>query len=88
MEAREERGLQIANTAKITKRDRGTWIVPSQSDVEQFNVARVLGDKAYSSYANLELTVSKGAEPFIPFKSYAVATSPSQTWNRLFAQFV
>src|SRR5213080_4592279 len=24
-------GLLIANTAKITKRDRGTWVVPSQS---------------------------------------------------------
>jgi transposase len=30
--------------------------------MEQFNVSRVLGDKAYSSYASLELTVSKGAE--------------------------
>jgi predicted nucleic acid-binding Zn finger protein len=30
-DARQERGLVIANTAKITKRDRGTWIVPSQS---------------------------------------------------------
>lgn len=55
---------------------------------EQFNVLRVMGDKAYSSYANLELTVSKGAEPFIPFKSYAKGNSPSQTWNRLFAQFI
>jgi len=55
---------------------------------EHFNVARVMGDKAYSSYANLELTVSKGAEPFIPFKSYAKGTSPSQTWNRLFAYFI
>src|SRR5207302_10174303 len=55
---------------------------------EHFNVLRVLGDKAYSSYANLELTVAKGAEPFIPFKSYAKATSPSQTWNRLLAQFI
>jgi transposase len=54
---------------------------------ELFNVRRVMGDKAYSSYANLELTVSKGAEPFIPFKSYATATSSSRTWNRLFAQF-
>jgi transposase/predicted nucleic acid-binding Zn finger protein len=55
---------------------------------EHFNVRRVMGDKAYSSYANLELTVSKGAEPFIPFKSYAKTTSPSETWNRLLAQFI
>jgi len=56
--------------------------------MEHFNVERVLGDKAYSSYANLELTVSKGAEPFIPFKSYAKATSPSETWNRLLGNFI
>jgi transposase len=56
--------------------------------MDNFNVLRVLGDKAYSSYANLELTVSKGAEPFIPFKSYAKATSPSPTWNKLFAYFL
>ncbi len=55
---------------------------------EQFNVTRVMGDKAYSSYANLELTVAKGAEPFIPFKSYAVGTSPSHTWNKLFGFFM
>jgi transposase len=56
--------------------------------IDNFNVLRVMGDKAYSSYANLELAVSKGAEPFIPFKSYAKATSPSQTWNKLFAYFI
>ena len=50
--------------------------------IDQFNVLPVMDDKAYSSYANLELTVSKGAEPFIPFKSSAKATSPSETWNR------
>jgi transposase/predicted nucleic acid-binding Zn finger protein len=55
---------------------------------EQFNVARVMGDKAYSSYADLELTVLKSAEPFIPFKSYAVATSKSETWNRLLGYFM
>jgi hypothetical protein len=55
---------------------------------DQFNVLRVMGDKAYRSYANLELTVSKGTEPFIPFKSYAKATSPSETWNRLFGYFI
>jgi len=34
------------------------------------------------------LTVSKGAEPFIPLKSYAVGTSPSETWNKLFGFFI
>jgi transposase/predicted nucleic acid-binding Zn finger protein len=55
---------------------------------DHFNVERVLGDKAYSSYANLELSVNKGAEPFIPFKHLAHGTSPSKTWNRLFAYFI
>jgi Transposase DDE domain len=41
---------------------------------EQFNVARVMGDKAYSSYANLELTVLKGAEPL--FHSRAMRSRP------------
>jgi predicted nucleic acid-binding Zn finger protein len=38
MDARQERGMQIANTAKITKRDRGTWIVPSQSQTGRYAV--------------------------------------------------
>ena len=38
MDARQERGRQIAATAKITQRDRGTWIVPSQSDKGRYAV--------------------------------------------------
>ncbi|MBI1818693.1 MAG: transposase [Deltaproteobacteria bacterium] len=55
-----------------------------EATAQHFNVQRVLGDKAYSSRANLELTESKGAVPFIPFKSYAVGTTKNETWNRLY----
>jgi transposase len=81
----------VVTAVQVTERNTqdAPFFAPLVSKtMDQFNVARVLGDKAYSSYANLELTVAKGAEPFIPFKSYAVGTSPSQTWNKLFAYFV
>ncbi len=48
-----------------------------------FNVERIEGDKAYSSRDNLELVRSKGAMPFIPFKSYAVMSGKSATWDKL-----
>jgi transposase len=77
----------IEATGKNTQ-DSPYFVQLITNTAEQFNVARVLGDKAYSSYANLELSVMKGAEPFIPFKSYAVGTSPSPTWNKLFGYFM
>jgi len=81
----------VVTAIEVTERNTqdAPYFVPLiTKTTEQFNVLRVMGDKAYSSYANLELTVSKGAEPFIPFKSYAKATSPSETWNRLFGYFI
>lgn len=44
---------------------------------------RVEADKAYSSHDNLELVRSKGAVPYIPFKSYAVMSGRSGTWDKL-----
>jgi predicted nucleic acid-binding Zn finger protein len=71
----------VVTAIEVTGRNTQDAFAPLVTKtMEQFNVARVLGDKAYSSYANLELTVSKRAEPFIPFKSYAKGTSPSETW--------
>jgi hypothetical protein len=32
---------------------------------------------------SLPLSESKGGVPFNPFKSYAVGTTKSETWNRL-----
>ena len=37
-DARKQRGMEIAATKKITKRDRGTWIVPSQTDNGRYAV--------------------------------------------------
>jgi transposase len=53
-----------------------------------FDVRRVLGDKAYSTHANLELVRSKGAMPYIPFKSYAVASGKSATWDKLLGYYL
>jgi transposase len=52
-----------------------------------FNVAEVSADKAYASTANFAAIEAVGAKPFVPFKSNAVGTSTSQTWNRLFHFF-
>jgi len=37
-DGRKQRGMEIAATKKITKRDRGTWIVPSQTDKGRYAV--------------------------------------------------
>lgn len=49
-----------------------------------FHVERVQGDKAYSSFANVEMVERLGATAYIPFKSYAKATGKSATWDKLF----
>ena len=75
---------------EVTERNTqdAPYFVPLVSETMQnFDVTRILGDKAYSSYANLELAVQNGATPFIPFKNYAVGTSKSETWNRMFHFF-
>jgi transposase len=54
-----------------------------ETTAANFTMEKVLGDKAYSSYDNLELVRSKGAMPYVPFKSYAVASGKSATWDKL-----
>lgn len=54
---------------------------------EHFNVQRVSADKAYGSTFNFNLMESFGAQPLVPFKSNAIGTSASATWNRLFHYF-
>ena len=54
---------------------------------DNFNVERLSADKAYASSFNFNLIESLGATPFIPFKSTAIGTSKSATWNRLFHFF-
>ena len=41
-----------------------------EQTTEHFHVARIFGDNGNRSYANLWLTVSKGAEPFIPLEEF------------------
>jgi transposase len=52
-----------------------------------FNVQSVSADKAYGSVFNLGLVESLGATPYMPFKTNAVASNRSPTWNRLFHFF-
>ena len=53
-----------------------------------FVMNQVSADKAYSSKMNLQTVVDHAAQPFIAFKSNAVASSPtnksSATWKRMF----
>jgi transposase len=49
-----------------------------------FKMAEISADKAYLSAANLELSVQKGAKPFIPFKSNSLPDNKGKTWARLY----
>jgi transposase/predicted nucleic acid-binding Zn finger protein len=54
-----------------------------------FNIARVSADKAYSSRANHLAVESVGAEPYIAFKTNALAYgSDADVWSRMYAFFV
>lgn len=54
---------------------------------DHFNVAQVSADKAYATVQNFGVIKAVGARPVVPFKSNAVGTSRSETWNRLFHFF-
>jgi len=80
----------VIAAATVTKRDAhdAPEFKPLVEAVSRdFDVQEVSADKAYSSYANLELVESKGATPYIPFKNYAVGHTKNTTWNRLFHFF-
>jgi transposase len=51
---------------------------------EVFDVRRVMGDKAYLSYENLDFAADKGITPVIMFKENSIASSGSVTWDKLF----
>jgi transposase len=56
---------------------------------ENFVMNSVCADKAYSSNKNLQLVVSKAAQPFIAFRTNAKADKRnSAVWNRLFHYFM
>lgn len=55
---------------------------------ENFKIAEISGDKAYSSRANMNLVDSYGGVPYIPFRSNATGRSDgSYTWKRMFHYF-
>ena len=49
-----------------------------------FDVRRVMGDKAYLSYDNLDHAAEKAVTPFVMFKENSIANSGSETWDKLF----
>ncbi|MFI5395423.1 MAG: transposase [Candidatus Binatia bacterium] len=55
-----------------------------ETTTKHFNPERVLGDKAYSSYANVELAERKGIAPVIPFRARSAGNSGVETWDKLF----
>lgn len=54
-----------------------------ETTVANFDVRRVLGDKAYLSYDNLDFAAEKQVTPFIMPKENSIANSNSDTWDKL-----
>ncbi|MGA2884651.1 MAG: IS5 family transposase [Halobacteriota archaeon] len=55
---------------------------------QNFKVKEVLGDKAYSSRANLELINEIGAVPYIPFKKGTTGRAKNApTWKKMYHYF-
>lgn len=52
-----------------------------------FNVRRVLGDKAYSSYSNMDFATEKEVTPFIMFRDNASGNTRCEAWDKLFHFF-
>ncbi|MBA4067554.1 MAG: transposase [Isosphaera sp.] len=55
---------------------------------QNFTLAEVSADKAYSSYANLELVDEVGGTPFVAFKDNARGENRPGVWERMHAHFV
>ena len=54
-----------------------------EETTEHFNVRRVLGDKAYSSYANMDFAAEKQVAPFVMFRDNATTNTGCATWDQL-----
>ena len=50
---------------------------------QNFQMREVSADKGYISASNIKLTLMKGAQPYIPFKSYNTKNRESTAWNRM-----
>ena len=54
---------------------------------ENFKMEEISADKAYLSQDNLELIESKGAVPFIPFKSNNLPSGKGAVWKKMYYFF-
>jgi hypothetical protein len=54
---------------------------------QNFTVEEFSADKAYSSFANLEIADELGATPFVPFKMNARGDTRPGLWERMFCEF-
>ena len=75
MDARQQRGMELAATRTITKGKQGVWVVPSQAGpgtvettARNFTISEVSADKAYGSRKNAEAIAAVGGTPFIAYK--------------------
>ncbi len=50
---------------------------------ENFKLREVSADKEYLSATNIRLTLLKGGDPYIPFKSNSTTNQKSTVWNRM-----
>ncbi|HEX8071645.1 MAG TPA: transposase [Pyrinomonadaceae bacterium] len=63
----------------------GPFFGPLVNDTARnFNLREVSGDKAYASRANLRLVKSRGAEPYVAFRSNTRGDTTCETWNKVF----
>ena len=54
-----------------------------EQTTQDFNVRRVLGDKAYSAYDTLEFASEKAVTPFIMFRDNASDNTNCEAWDKL-----
>jgi transposase len=59
-----------------------------EQTASHFNIINVFADKAYSSVKSLEMTVSAGAVPYIPFKINAKPNGKGAIWKKLYNYFM
>ena len=81
----------VITAAEVTNRnghDSPQFPPLVEATAANFNMERVLADKAYSSFNNLELVRRKGAMPYIPFKGNAIMTGRSATWDKLLGHYL
>jgi transposase len=79
----------IVTAVKVTDANAGDapYFEPLlETTTEHFSPKRVMGDKAYSSLANLKFANSKGVLPVIPYRANANAVhgSGDPLWTRLY----